>query len=89
MGSMTGRGAGFCAGNSTPGFMNGAFGRRPRGGGRGWRHLFYATGLPFWARGRYATPTQDEEVSALKGEANWHKEQMDSINKRLQELEKS
>jgi hypothetical protein len=51
--------------------------------------MFYATGLPFWARGGYAAPTPDEEVSALKGEADWHKEQMDSINKRLQELEKS
>lgn len=67
-GPMTGRGAGFCAGYSVPGYMNPAFGRgfgggRGRGfgrgfgmgGGRGWRHQYYATGLPGWAPG-YAYP---------------------------------
>ena len=30
---------------------------RGRGGGRGWRHRFYATGLPGWARaGWYGPP---------------------------------
>lgn len=49
---MTGRAAGYCAGNAQPGFANSAggfgFGRRGRaggGGGRGWRHWYYATGL--------------------------------------------
>ncbi len=63
-GPMTGRGAGFCAGYDVPGYMNPAFGRgfgggRGRGmgrgfgmgGGRGWRHQYYATGLPGWDRG--------------------------------------
>ncbi|MFH1373363.1 MAG: DUF5320 domain-containing protein [bacterium] len=66
-GPMTGRGAGMCAGYDVPGYMNPAFGRgfgggRGRGfghgfqgGGRGWRHRYYATGLPGWARG-YAYP---------------------------------
>lgn len=60
MGPMTGRRAGYCAGYDTPGYANpvpargfgmgrggGWFGR---GGGRGWRHWYYATGLPGWAR---------------------------------------
>jgi len=64
-GPMTGRGAGFCAGYDTPGYMNpgpggrfGGFGMgRGRrggsfGGGRGYRHWYRATGLPGWARGR-------------------------------------
>ncbi|MDD2600832.1 MAG: DUF5320 domain-containing protein [Kiritimatiellae bacterium] len=35
-GAMSGRGAGFCAGNDGPGFMSGAFGMGMRGGaGRG------------------------------------------------------
>jgi len=64
MGSMTGRAAGYCAGYPVPGFMNpmggrgfggGGWGRGfggggwGRGGGRGWRHRYYATGVPGWA----------------------------------------
>ena len=56
-GPMTGRGAGFCAGYSMPGYANPISGRGwfgfgrgrgwfGRGGGRGWRHWYYATGLP-------------------------------------------
>jgi len=57
MGPMTGRAAGLCAGYGVPGYVNPVGGRgyaglgRGFGGGRGWRHWFYATGLPRWARG--------------------------------------
>ncbi len=62
MGPMTGRAAGFCAGNNVAGCMNSAFGRgcgmgfgRGRGmggqqGGLGRRNMFHATGLPGWMR---------------------------------------
>ncbi len=53
MGPMTGRGAGYCAGGRAPGFVTralGGFFGRGRGGGRGWRNMFFATGLPGWAR---------------------------------------
>jgi len=55
MGPMTGRAAGFCAGYDAPGYANpipgrGFWGRGWRGGGRGWRHMYYATGLPGWMR---------------------------------------
>ena len=57
MGPRTGRAAGYCAGFGVPGYMNPVPGKRffPRywgfaGRGRGYRHWFYATGLPFWAR---------------------------------------
>ena len=66
-GPMTGRGVGICAGYGVPGYMNPGFGRaygagRGRGfgrgmgmgGGRGWRHQYYRTGLPGWARGGWA-----------------------------------
>ena len=70
MGSMTGRGAGYCAGFGTPGYANPLPGRGfgmgfghgrgffgGRGGGRGWRNMFYATGLPGWMRfGWYNAP---------------------------------
>jgi len=70
MGPMTGRAAGYCAGSGMPGYANpvpgrGFWGRGGRGrgfwgrgGGRGWRHWYYATGLPGWARGGYGWPVQ-------------------------------
>ena len=62
MGPMTGRAAGYCAGYPVPGYMNpgprlGLGMRWGRGGGgRGWRNMYYATGLPGWARFGYAGP---------------------------------
>ena len=59
LGPMTGRAAGLCAGYPVPGYMNPIAGRgfwgggQGRGGGRGWRHWYYATGLPGWARFGY------------------------------------
>ena len=67
-GPMTGRGAGFCAGYSVPGYMNPVPGAgyrgwgRGRGGGfgfgggwgRGRRNRFYATGLTGWQRAAWA-----------------------------------
>jgi hypothetical protein len=61
MGPMTGRQAGYCAGNNIPGYLNNAGGRNfgmgsgrtagfgvcgGRGGGFGRRNRFYATGVP-------------------------------------------
>ena len=54
MGAMTGRAAGYCAGSGVPGYVNPGPGRgfwgRGRGGGRGRRNWFHATGMPGWAR---------------------------------------
>lgn len=59
MGSMTGRGAGYCAGYSAPGYANPGGGRSfgggrgmfgGRGRGRGFRNQYYATGQPGWSR---------------------------------------
>ena len=56
LGPMTGRSAGYCAGYPVPGYLNAFSGLgywgwgRGRGGGRGWRNLFYATGLTGWQR---------------------------------------
>jgi len=87
-GPMTGRRAGYCAGYDEPGFANPAprLGMRRgfRGGGRGWRHWFYATGLPRWARTGFAP---QQETEALKEQAGWLKDQLDAINKRIEEIE--
>lgn len=93
-GPMTGRRAGFCAGYDVPGAVNPAFGRGMgfgRGighGGRGWRNIYYATGLPRWSRPYYPTPTPEQELAYLKEESNLLKNQLDTLNKRIEELSK-
>ena len=103
IGPMTGRAAGYCAGNSVPGyaggFRRGSFGR---GGGRGFRYGFYATGLPGWQRGPgfgygrgmfsgYAAEpyplSSADELDMLKQQAGEIQNTLDSIEKRIQELE--
>jgi hypothetical protein len=68
------------------------------GGGCGWRHWFYATGLPGWMHfGGYASPygymmpyqkpDPEMEKQALKTEAEALQSELDSVKKRLEELE--
>ncbi len=102
MGPMTGRAAGYCAGFGMPGYMNPIPGRgfgmgfgRGRGfggGGRGWRHWFYATGLPGWQRwGWWGMPSPaldaESEKQVLKGQAEALQSELELIKKRLDELE--
>ena len=107
MGPMTGRGAGYCAGYGMPGSMNpvpgyGARGwGRGRGGGQGWRHRFWATGLTGWQRAGLAGPGwvpptgapfapaigRDQEVEMLKNQATYFEEALGEIRKRITELE--
>ena len=107
MGPMTGRGAGYCAGFGMPGFANpapgrgfgmgfggrgGAGGRGFGGGGRGWRHWFYATGMPGRMRfGGYDVPDPqpdpESEKQALKNQAEALQSELDDIKKRLAEVE--
>ena len=99
MGPMTGRGAGFCAGYSAPGYMNPVGGRgywgRGRGGGRGWRHWYHATGLSGWARAPMGIParpfaptmTAEQELDGLKKQAEYFQGALDQLNQRIQQLE--
>ncbi len=109
-GPMTGRGAGYCAGNGMPGYANygggrGGWFRGPRiqsggrgfsGRGRGWRNMFYATGLPGWMRygGYYGQDapyapalSREDELRMLKDQAEYFKSALEDINKRLNEME--
>ena len=94
-GSMTGRGAGYCAGyNQIPGrgFGMGWRGGRGYGWGGGWRRggRFYGPDFPR-PFGYYASPVpaHDEESEAkfLRAEATRIKDTLDEIEKRLAELE--
>ena len=116
-GSMTGRGAGFCGGFQMAGYANpvpgrgfggggrGGGGGRARGfgggGGRGRRNMYWATGMPGWARfGSFPGPggvgpaygtdmSKAEEVEALRQQAEYFKASLDDIEKRLQAMESS
>ena len=100
MGPMTGRGAGYCAGYATPGFANPGF-RRGMGmawgrgggygmgmargrGGFGFMAMPYAPAAPY-----YAAPSPQDELEMLRTQADWLKSQMDSINRRISELEQN
>lgn len=86
-GPMTGWGRGFCI---EPGWSC-----NPRYGwgggyGRGWRHRFWATGVPgrMWRRARYDYPyfTVEEESEWLKQEAQFLENELEAIRKRIDEL---
>jgi hypothetical protein len=112
MGPRSGRAAGYCGGFGVPGYENFAPGRGFRmnffnrqsfwgrgfgGGGRGWRNIFYATGIPGWMRsGRYAAPypnqvpywksDPEEETQLLEDQARVLQSELDFVKKRLSEI---
>ena len=102
LGPMTGRAAGFCAGYPVPGYMNPIGGRGyrcwgrgfwGRGGGRGWRNRFYATGLSGRARagfsfwGPVAQPvTAQQECAILEDQAAFLEKQISATKSRIEEL---
>jgi hypothetical protein len=110
LGPMTGRAAGY----NVPGYMNpipgrpgGGFWRGSqygRGGGRGWRNMYWATGLPGWMRyqpGAYGSPyapsvaapyaprpTAEMELNALEDQVKYMEEGIRAARERIEELEK-
>ena len=88
MGAMTGRGSGFCAGFTSPGYANSVGFGCGLGGGRGFRRMFYATGLPRWARfgsqsanGFYTSDADEKEL--LKRQAKLLENQLHDVKARL------
>lgn len=91
-GPMTGRGAGFCAGNAAPGYANFGGGRgggmgfgRCGGGGRGFGRGF-GRGWGGPVAGAVA-PTAPQELAVLKQQAQQLQTDMELIQSRIQELE--
>ena len=84
-----GRGFGMGCGRGFRGRGAGG-GRGPSAGLRaGWRNMFYATGLPAWARGDVpaATPAPPQQLAVLKRQAEHLGSALESIRKRIQEVE--
>ncbi len=98
MGSMTGRGAGYCAGSPAPGFMNRGFGGgggfgRGRGGGQGWRNWFRSAGMTGPWGGASQQPAappaaETQELDALRGQSEYLAGAMEEIKNRIDQLEK-
>ncbi|MFW6134187.1 MAG: DUF5320 domain-containing protein [Elusimicrobiota bacterium] len=93
-GPMTGRGAGFCAGYSVPGYANAAprggyAGNRGPGGRRNW---YYATGIPGWARYQRGMPAWGGRVNPAAGGYNYPemspKEQADMLKRQSEDLKR-
>jgi len=102
LGPMTGRAAGFCAGYAVPGFANPWGGRRfwGRGGGRGFGRGFgyaapFVPGYPMYgAPVAYpgvmvpsAAASADVELNGLKAQAEYMKQSLDVITRRIEALE--
>ncbi len=98
MGPMTGRGAGFCAGFQMPGYMNPAWGCGTGfGRGRGFRRMYYLTGMPGWVRyGHPAYPVYNVQYQSqspaydrefLANQAEFLENQLKQIKKQLKELD--
>jgi hypothetical protein len=51
--------------------------------------MYYATGLPGWARAGQLppAPTAEQELADLKAQATWLAGHLDAINKRIEEIE--
>ncbi|HDP97705.1 MAG TPA: hypothetical protein ENN22_00770 [bacterium] len=106
MGPRTGRAAGFCVGSNVPGYANPVggrgffrFGMGAMGRGRGWRHWYHATGLPFWARSTSAafpglqaqhpgSVSPEQELEMLKNQADNLKNALDEVNRRIEKHQK-
>lgn len=97
-GPMTGRALGFCAGYGGPGYANPGIGRGwlmgfrnwLRCGSFGWRHRFYATGVPgwLWWGSRYSTNSEAKtEKQFLEEQLNLLQQEVDAIKNRLAKLD--
>jgi len=91
MGSMTGRGAGYCAGYSGPGSVNPIPGRGfSMGFGRGSGFGFRGSRGGRWAvpyPGYSFAPTPEQETSALINQAQYFEDTLKEIKKRIEDLE--
>lgn len=93
MGPMTGRAAGYCAGNQNPGFMSFYGGGRGfgQGFGRGSGRGFRRGGGYFPPHSTYPIqhPAPENEAEFLKQQASVLEQDLKEIKERLEAIEKS
>lgn len=88
-GPMSGWSHGCCV---QPGWR--AYPRYGWGGGygRGWRHRFWASGVPermwHWSLYDYPYFTAEDEIEWLKRESQFLEKELEAIRKRIEELER-
>ncbi|MGI6201833.1 MAG: DUF5320 domain-containing protein [Eubacteriales bacterium] len=90
IGRRSGRNAGFCAGFAAPGYYGCKVGR---GRGRGYRRMFFASGLPGWAR--FGSPTEADvhfeskadEKKFLENQLKFLENRLGEVKNRLKQLE--
>ncbi|MFC1551330.1 DUF5320 domain-containing protein [Candidatus Latescibacterota bacterium] len=101
LGPKTGRGAGYCAGYSVPGYQNTTVSRRGfgralfYGGGKGNRNIYKATGLTRWqprstnisASVSQPTITKEQQMESLKNQAEFLKNELEKISRQINDLE--
>ena len=99
-GPMTGGRRGYCNPGASYGFERSGSRRGvgfDYGRGRGYRHMFWETGLPRWARRRSdwwgsgpyreLSYSREDEVRMLKEEAEAFKDDLNAIERRMSVLE--
>ena len=85
-GPLTGRGAGYCAGEEVPGYGPArGFGRGFGWGGRG--RGFRGRGRGWWGFGPAVPPSPEEEATALRAQSESLQATLKNINDRLDKLE--
>lgn len=82
-GPMTGRGMGYCAGFRAPGYVNPGRGFYRWGCKRGFRHMDYATGMPFWQR---FAPPADLAYHEPASEKTWLENRADALENELRQI---
>ena len=96
MGPMTGGGQGMCNPYGRPTARMGSRQGFVGGRGRGYRNMYWATGMPGWMRSGpsgpwgypFAAPsTKEDEVRFLKEQAAVLKEELNAIDSQLRDLE--
>jgi hypothetical protein len=98
MGPMTGRGMGYCTGNSVPGYANygrGSFGagfgsgfRRGYGRGFGFRRAPYFANQPVYNGDIYYPDINYSDKEVLENQKGALEKQLESVKERIKSLEK-
>lgn len=92
-GPMTGGARGYCGSAAIDAGGRSIAGRGfyGRGGGRGRRNCFYATGTPGWMRSPRSAwafgSSKENELAALKDQAGYLQDELNAIQSRVKDLE--